>query len=648
MKRKKFIKNGLLLVFLFITFFNIKVEAASFKYSDFDWDEFAKKNNNFWVSSCKTSNDENCVDRVLATKKKFYTQLYKLLAKVQVKYPNQPIIDDNIIIATVFYGLDSDSFKDPADGESNPYNLDSDDEDSSYLGEVDDSESAKKYFENETNSLKTLINSFIGYNSICYSETDEVPSENTCSSGNDIINGKCVIIINDTLQSNLWDKLKLNFSDQSALNRCNKLASEKGLSNSQVITSKKEEINESYYWDFLESSEYLDNKIHLQEYYIPVLAQTKYKTMKELENDKDTYEKYKEEIRDVRKRIIIGIKEVIHNYKGISDNYNLLSSTGYWWPIGGSEITDENGVLFSKGDPTNTIVTSDYGTRTDPVSGNKSSMHRGVDIGGEEGITSVIAAQDGLVIASAEGITGTCSSGDINCGGGYGNYIIIQHTDGNYTLYAHMFTNSVKVKEGDFVKQGQVIGYVGNTGKSTGAHLHFEIRLGSNSSENTVDPLKYVNSTNPRISAGSVSLVNGDGNQQTVCLTLKSSGMSDNGVAGLMTNINAESGFNPNIIGDNGTSYGLCQWHNGRWSNLKSSFPNNWKSVDAQIQFLFNELHSGYSSLYNSLVTGSSGASSLAYDFCYYFERPANKNQTCSNRASNSSQFFTYVSNGCK
>ena len=119
MKRNIFRVIGLLVVFLFVTFFSVKVDAASFKYSDFDWYEFASKNKNYWISSCETSKDPNCVDRVLATKKKFYTQLYKLLAKVQNQYPSQKLIDDNIIIATVFYGLDSDSFRDPVDNESN-------------------------------------------------------------------------------------------------------------------------------------------------------------------------------------------------------------------------------------------------------------------------------------------------------------------------------------------------------------------------------------------------------------------------------------------------------------------------------------------------------------------------------------------------
>ena len=111
MKRNVLIKYGLLLVFLFVTFFSIKINsnAASFKYEDFDWDEFAKKNKSYWVSFCDSSDDEDCVDKVLATKKEFYVNLYKYLSKNS--YTKQ--IDDNIIIATVFYGLDATSFKDP-------------------------------------------------------------------------------------------------------------------------------------------------------------------------------------------------------------------------------------------------------------------------------------------------------------------------------------------------------------------------------------------------------------------------------------------------------------------------------------------------------------------------------------------------------
>ena len=85
-----------------------------------------------------------------------------------------------------------------------------------------------------------------------------------------------------------------------------------------------------------------------------------------------------------------------------------------------------------------------------------------------------------------------------NDGGGYGNYVKIDHGNGEYTLYAHMAQNSIIVRAGDIVEQGQVIGKVGHTGSSTGAHLHFEIYIGGSTHDYRVDPLLYVNPDNPR------------------------------------------------------------------------------------------------------------------------------------------------------
>lgn len=500
MKRNIFRVSGLLVVFLFITFFSIKVEAASFKYSDFDWDEFASKNKNFWISSCETSKDENCVDRVLATKKKFYTQLYKLLAKVQNKYPDQPIIDDSIIIATVFYGLDSDSFKDPSEGEDNPYNLDLDDDDSSYLGEVD--ESAKEYFENETNSLKTLINAFIGYKSICYGYTDELPNNESCSSEKIYYkkDNVCVVEIDDTLVSNFWDKIGLNFDSNSSKNKCNNFAKEKGYDKSDIIINSNKEINEEFYWNFLENTNYLDNKSHLQDYYVSVLAKTKYKTMKELESDTATYEKYNEEIKAVRKRIITGIKEVLKYYRGISANYNKMCSDGYLWPIGSIEISESSGKQTAILEPESTSITSNFGKRIHPINGNESN-HNGIDISGSKGSTNVIAVKNGTI---SRVVTG-CVEGDKKCGGGFGNHIMIEHQDGNYTVYAHLYENSITVSEGDSVVAGEVIAKVGNTGSSTGPHLHFEVRVGGQDSSSVQNPLNFVNQSNPRTSGGTCS-----------------------------------------------------------------------------------------------------------------------------------------------
>ncbi|MCH5304192.1 MAG: peptidoglycan DD-metalloendopeptidase family protein, partial [Ruminococcus sp.] len=103
--------------------------------------------------------------------------------------------------------------------------------------------------------------------------------------------------------------------------------------------------------------------------------------------------------------------------------------------------------------------------------------HKGIDItgGGIMGAT-VVAAYGGTVIAS----NNSCShnwgkSGSCGCGGGYGNYVLIDHGNGKQTLYGHL--SSASVSTGKSVSKGQTIGYVGSTGWSTGAHLHYECRL---------------------------------------------------------------------------------------------------------------------------------------------------------------------------
>lgn len=94
--------------------------------------------------------------------------------------------------------------------------------------------------------------------------------------------------------------------------------------------------------------------------------------------------------------------------------------------------------------------------------------YNGVDFGAPTG-TSVVAAAPGTVILS---------KGDGGWNGGYGNYVIISHGNGTQTLYSHM--SSVSVSVGDELSRGDYIGAIGSTGKSTGPHLHFEVRGATN------------------------------------------------------------------------------------------------------------------------------------------------------------------------
>ena len=90
-------------------------------------------------------------------------------------------------------------------------------------------------------------------------------------------------------------------------------------------------------------------------------------------------------------------------------------------------------------------------------------MHSGVDFAARTG-TPILAAGSGTVERA-------------NVYGGYGNYIRIRHTDGYKTAYAHLSKFARGVRAGTYVKQDQVIGYVGSTGRSTGPHLHYEVHL---------------------------------------------------------------------------------------------------------------------------------------------------------------------------
>jgi len=102
------------------------------------------------------------------------------------------------------------------------------------------------------------------------------------------------------------------------------------------------------------------------------------------------------------------------------------------------------------------------GRKTQGIHGNN-----GVDLAAPTG-TPILASADGEVIISRTG----------GWNGGYGNYIVIKHKNGTQTLYSHNSKNIVSV--GDTVQQGDVIGFVGTTGKVTGSHLHFEIRGAKN------------------------------------------------------------------------------------------------------------------------------------------------------------------------
>ncbi len=121
--------------------------------------------------------------------------------------------------------------------------------------------------------------------------------------------------------------------------------------------------------------------------------------------------------------------------------------------------------------PVRGILTDGFGGRSDPFTGEKGT-HNAIDISSAVG-QAVRAPADGIVVKA-------------EWANGYGNVIYISHGYGYSTRYGHL--SSYAIRPGQRVKRGDVIGYVGSTGRSTGPHLHYEVRLNNN----PVNPLEYI------------------------------------------------------------------------------------------------------------------------------------------------------------
>ncbi len=189
--------------------------------------------------------------------------------------------------------------------------------------------------------------------------------------------------------------------------------------------------------------------------------------------------------------ILVGVI-LVEDEESQIGNYNSLASYSFWWPIGSRETTlDADGNEYAIKEPSAITISSDYKIRNQ-----ERPDHDGIDINSDdaqdgekkgEGYHYIIASKDGTVITSH-------FSGQNGVEGSAGEYIAIDHGDGFVTKYMHMYEGSRTVEVGDTVKQGQIIGIMGNTGYSTGAHLHFQIELDGE----PVDPLQYVSAEFPR------------------------------------------------------------------------------------------------------------------------------------------------------
>lgn len=172
-------------------------------------------------------------------------------------------------------------------------------------------------------------------------------------------------------------------------------------------------------------------------------------------------------ISDIAKKYKADANEIAE-YNGLAIDTKLNSGDIVFIPDAEANIITSNKTSTSKSTPKykNNIIAG-YFMR--PVSGCVKTQglhgpyHSAVDLGCRVG-TTVVAAADGIVIRS----------NSIGYNGGYGEVVIISHPNGTQTIYAHL--SKINVVNGQSVKQGQVIGASGNTGRSTGPHLHFETR----------------------------------------------------------------------------------------------------------------------------------------------------------------------------
>lgn len=176
------------------------------------------------------------------------------------------------------------------------------------------------------------------------------------------------------------------------------------------------------------------------------------------------------------------------------------SENGWWFPVGSSSTVTKNGALFAPDQPVGTRLTAYFGGN-DSVHQGLGGGHGAIDIGVNKG-TYVIATRSGIVVKPTasdridypDSYIKPDANGKYNCAGLKSNYVKIDHGDGTMSGYAHFSANTITVRAGDKVKQGQVIGQVGSSGCSTGPHLHFEVYVDGS----RVDPLDYVSTTNTR------------------------------------------------------------------------------------------------------------------------------------------------------
>ena len=164
----------------------------------------------------------------------------------------------------------------------------------------------------------------------------------------------------------------------------------------------------------------------------------------------------------------------------------------------------------------------------------------------------------------------------------------------------------------------------------------------------------WIEPTDSKYSNGSAELLGalpGGSNEEKCFLFLKNViGFNTAICCGILSNIKAESAFNPNALGDKGTSYGICQWHNSkydkRWDKLKNfcaGYGMDWQSLEGQLYYLNYELHTSFKSVWNNISAcenNAEGAYLAGFVWCYYYEIPDNTRKVSEYRGNVSRDVF--------
>ena len=212
--------------------------------------------------------------------------------------------------------------------------------------------------------------------------------------------------------------------------------------------------------------------------------------------------------------------------------------------------------------------------------------HFGIDLvdwnGSYTCLNWIVAHSDGKVVA----LRNDCVGKEANS---YGNYVLLQHANGMYTMYAHLYYGTVQVYVGQTVKKGQRLGYMDNSGTSDGGHLHWEVRQ-SNGTQ--IDPQPYLNAPLP-YSDGWVTWIN-DGWYYVVdgAVDYKFTGVAQN-ENGWWYCKNGKVDFNYTGLGQNKNGWWYCK--GGKvdfdYNGVVKNENGYWKVENGKVNFNFNGLY---------------------------------------------------------